>query len=50
MLGVIALMIAVHGYGGLRGIQPLSETLEIVYWALLIILTLLFYPRERARP
>ena len=49
MLALITLMIAVHAYGALLGIQPISETIEIAYWILLIVLTLLFYPRERTR-
>lgn len=49
MLGLIALMIGVHAYGALLGIQPISETIEIAYWVLLIVFTLLFYPRESTR-
>ncbi|MBI4854158.1 MAG: hypothetical protein HY819_20365 [Acidobacteria bacterium] len=40
------LMFFVHIYGWLKKIQPIAETLEIIYWAGLIILTLLFYPNS----
>lgn len=46
-LGAFGLMTAVHAYGALKGIQPLSETIEIAYWLILLLLTLLFYPRAR---
>ncbi|MDX1366019.1 hypothetical protein [Pseudomonas sp.] len=38
------MMIVVHVYGALRRIQPLSETLEIAFYAGLLLLTLLFWP------
>ncbi|MDP2243056.1 hypothetical protein [Pseudomonas sp.] len=38
------MMIVVHVYGALRRIQPLSETLEIGFYAGLFLLTLLFWP------
>lgn len=38
------MMIIVHVYGALKRIQPLSETLEIGFYALLLLLTLLFWP------
>ena len=41
---VFTLMIPVHVYGALRRIQPLSETLEIGFWLLLLVLNALFYP------
>lgn len=40
------LMVLVHLYGWLKKIQPLTETIEIIYWTGLIILTLLFYPNS----
>ncbi|MFQ5458097.1 MAG: hypothetical protein ACE5FC_06570 [Myxococcota bacterium] len=49
MIGAFALMVGVHVYGGLQGIQPRSETLEVAYWLLMILLALLFYPRAEAR-
>lgn len=39
-----AMMIAVHVYGAIKRIQPLSETLEIAFYVLLLLLTLLFWP------
>lgn len=44
MFAVFGLMIPVHIYGALRRIQPLSETLEIGFWLLLLVLNALFYP------
>jgi len=37
-------MVAVHVYGGAKGIQPRSETYEIGYWLGLLLLALMFYP------
>lgn len=34
----------VHVWGAVRKIQPITETIEIGFWILLIILTLCFYP------
>jgi hypothetical protein len=44
MIGVFGILTLVHVYGALRKIQPVIETIEIFFWALLIILTLCFYP------
>ncbi len=41
---VFSLMFVVHVYGALKRIQPLSETLEIGFWAVLLVLNVLFYP------
>ena len=41
---VFSLMFVVHVYGALKRIQPLSETLEIGFWAVLLLLNVLFYP------
>lgn len=41
---VFSLMFVVHVYGALKRIQPLSETLEIGFWAVLMLLNVLFYP------
>lgn len=38
------LMVVVHIWGALEGSQPLTETLEIGLWAVLMVLTLLFLP------
>ncbi len=37
-------MIAVHVYGAWHRIQPMTETIEIAFYALLLLLTLLFQP------
>ena len=37
-------MIAVHAYGAWRRIQPATETAEIAFYALLLLLTVLFQP------
>ncbi len=37
-------MIVVHVYGAWRRIQPMTETIEIAFYALLLLLTLLFQP------
>ena len=44
LLANSVLMIGVHAYGAVRRIQPLSETIEILFWAGLALLTLLFWP------
>jgi hypothetical protein len=44
VLSSFALMIAIHIYGAIKRIQPLSETLEIFYWVSLFLVTLCFYP------
>lgn len=44
LLAVAVMMIIVHVYGALRRVQPLSETLEIGFYAGLLVLTLLFWP------
>lgn len=37
-------MILVHAYGAWRRIQPITETVEIAFYALLLVLTALFQP------
>ncbi|AYV54895.1 MULTISPECIES: hypothetical protein [Leptospira] len=44
LLGCFGLMIVVHAYGGIRKIQPLSETIETGFWLILFFAALLFYP------
>lgn len=41
---VFAMMLVVHIYGAVKRIQPITETLEIGFWLLLLILNTLFYP------
>jgi len=38
------IMIFVHIYGAIKKIQPITETYEIIYWTLMLMLNLLFYP------
>ena len=47
MIGLFVVLTLVHVYGALRKIQPLVETVEILFWALLIILTVCFYPSRQ---
>lgn len=44
IMGNFIVMIVVHVYGAIRKIQPVSETYEIIYWVLMLIPNLLFYP------
>jgi hypothetical protein len=44
MFGICALMVALHIDGAVRRIQPITETLEIGLWLLLLLGTVLFYP------
>lgn len=37
-------MTLVHVWGAIRRIQPITETIEIGFWAGLVLLALLFYP------
>jgi hypothetical protein len=41
---VFGLMFVVHVYGALKRIQPITETLEIGLWMILLVLNTLFYP------
>lgn len=38
------LMVLVHAYGAIKRIQPITETLEIGFWLILLILALCFMP------
>lgn len=44
LFAVFGIMLVVHLYGWVRGIQPVTENLENLMWAALIILAALFYP------
>ena len=44
MIPVFIGMTLVHVWGAIRRIQPVTETIEIAFWAGLIVLGLLFYP------
>ena len=39
-----ALMVLVHLYGAVKKIQPITETLEIGFWLVLLVLALCFMP------
>ena len=41
---VFGLMVVVHVWGALRRIQPITETLEIGLWVLLLVFNTIFYP------
>lgn len=43
-IGICAFMVALHIYGAFKRIQPITETLEIALWVLLLFLSLAFYP------
>lgn len=43
---VFSLMLLVHIYGAIKKIQPITETLEIGLWAILLALNVLFYPAQ----
>lgn len=44
MLGLFVGMIALHVYGAIRKVQPITETAEILLWVALFVITLCFYP------
>lgn len=44
LFAVFGIMLVVHLYGWLRGIQPVTENLENIMWAVLLVLAALFYP------
>jgi len=44
MLWIFGGMILLHGYGAIRKTQPRTETLEILLWVVLSLITLCFYP------
>jgi len=44
MLWLFVAMIALHAYGAIRKTQPITETVEILLWVALFLITLCFYP------
>lgn len=44
MLWLFVAMIALHAYGAIRKTQPITETIEILLWVVLFLITLCFYP------
>lgn len=44
MLWLFAGMIGLHAYGAIKRTQPITETIEIGLWVVLLLVTLAFYP------
>jgi hypothetical protein len=44
MLWLFVAMIALHAYGAIRKTQPVTETVEILLWVVLFLITLCFSP------
>jgi len=44
MLWLFVAMIVLHAYGAIRKTQPITETVEILLWVVLFLITLCFYP------
>jgi len=44
MLWLLVAMLALHVYGALRKTQPITETIEIALWVVLILATLAIWP------
>ena len=43
-ISAFCILTLIHIYGGIRKIQPITETIEIAFWFGLIVLTVCFYP------
>lgn len=46
MLLLFVGMIVLHVYGAIKRVQPVTETIEIALWVILLLATLAFYPME----
>jgi hypothetical protein len=44
MLWILSGSLLIHVYGAIRKAQPITETIEILVWILLILATIAFYP------
>ena len=44
LVPVCVFMIVIHGYGAVKRIQPITETVEIALWVVFLILGLAFFP------
>ena len=44
MLWLLVGMLALHVYGAIKRAQPITETVEIALWVILLLATLAFYP------
>lgn len=49
LFGVFGGMLLLHTYGAIKKIQPITETLEIGFWLLLLIINTLCYPISTPR-
>ena len=47
MVAVCAVLTWVHVLGAAQGVQPITETIEIVFWSALVVLALCCYPVKR---
>lgn len=41
---VFSLMLVIHIYGAIKRVQPITETLEIGLWIILLVMNIAFYP------
>jgi hypothetical protein len=44
LLWLLVAMLALHAYGAIAKTQPVTETIEIALWIVLLLITLGFYP------
>ena len=44
MLWILLGMLALHIYGALKRVQPITETIEVALWVVLVLATIAFYP------
>jgi hypothetical protein len=44
LFGAFSFLTIAHIWGAIQGIQPITETLEIVFWFGLVLLNAAFYP------
>lgn len=44
LFGVFGFLTIAHIWGAIKGIQPITETIEIVFWFGLVLLNAAFYP------
>jgi len=46
MVWILVAMLGLHIYGAIKKAQPITETIEIALWVVLLLVTLAFYPVE----
>jgi hypothetical protein len=44
ILWIICASILIHAYGAIKRVQPITETIEIIVWVILLLVTLAVYP------